>query len=154
MKRKIYPISLLLAFLVILSHEIIPHHHHDFDLNDFSNFHNHDEQYAPHKTADHHHHNVENQKHNHSNDTKKEHNHSFPFHHHISPTNGFDYLRIELIRNIVFDLPLLAVLNSFFKTSLSEPPELDFIRFTDKPFFISAFFEPGAIGLRAPPSIA
>ena len=133
---------------------MIPHHHHDFDLDEFLSFHNHDEQYSHHKTNDHHHHDVDNQKHKHINDSEKEHNHTFPFHHHISPTNDFDYVRIRLIRNIVFHFPLLTVLNSFFDTSLSEPPELDFIRFTDKPFLITTIFEPGAIGLRAPPSIA
>lgn len=133
---------------------MIPHHHHDFDLDEFSSFHSHDEQYSHQKTDVQHHHDVDNQKHNHSNDSEKEHNHTFPFHHHISPTNDFDYLRIELIRNIVFNLPLLTILDSYFDTSLSEPPELDFIRFTDKPFLITTIFEPGAIGLRAPPSIA
>lgn len=153
-KRKIYTISLLLSFLVLLSHETIPHHHHDFELDEFSSFHKYDEQYSHHKTDDNHNHDVGNQKHNHSNDSEKEHNHTFPFHHHISPTNDFDYLRFGSLRNIVFNLSLFTVLNSFANSSISEPPELGFIRFTDKPFFVTTIFEPGAIGLRAPPSIA
>ena len=154
-KRKIYAILLLLSFLVVLTHDIIPHHHHDCDTDALSSSHNHDEKYAHHEIADHHHNDEEHQNHNVSDDAEKEHNHTFPLHHHISPTNDFDYLRNELIRIIAFNLPLLAFLNFSSDTSLSEPPEICILQlFTDKPFFISALFKPGAIGLRAPPSIA
>lgn len=140
--------------MLVLSHEMIPHHHHDLDVDEISGLHKHDEQYSRHKATDHHHHDADGHKHNPSSNSDKRHSHGFPFHHHISPTNDFDYLRMNLLRNVVFDFPLLTVLKSFFDESLSEPPELDFIRFTDKPFYITAKFEPGAIGLRAPPSIA
>jgi hypothetical protein len=130
---------------------MIPHHH-DCDLDEFSSFHAHGEQSAFHKTD--HHHDADHEDHNNSNDTKKEKRRSFPFHHHISPTNDYDYLRIKLNTKITVNVTLLLVLNSYSDTSLYKSPELDFSRFTDKPFHISSIFEPGATGLRAPPSVA
>jgi len=140
--------------MLVLSHEVIPHHHHDSIMGEIYALHKHDEQDSRHKTTVHHHH-ADNQKHNSPQNPEKGASDRFPLHHHhISPTNDFDYLRMNVIRDVVFNFHLLAVINTFFQTVLSEPPELDFIRFTEKPFYITARFEPGAIGLRAPPSFA
>lgn len=140
--------------MLVLSHEMIPHHHHDLSVAEVSGLHNHNGEYSQQKKTQHHHHHDGTHQHNPSKNTENRHNHAFPFHQHLSPTSDFDYLRINVIRDVIFNFQLLTILNTFFESSLSEPPELDFIRFTDKPFYITARFEPGAIGLRAPPSIA
>jgi hypothetical protein len=36
MKRKIYAISLLLSFLVVFGHMMVPHHHHESFVIEFS----------------------------------------------------------------------------------------------------------------------
>jgi hypothetical protein len=133
---------------------MIPHHHHDFDVAGFSSFHDHSEKHSHHESDSHHHHDADDHHHKHSTDSEKEHNHPFPFHHHLSAANDFSCLRIELNKNLSVNIPLLTVLNSFCNTSIFESPELDLIRFTDLPFKIKTIFEPGATGLRAPPSIA
>ncbi len=133
---------------------MIPHHHHDPDLDKSSGFHNRNEHTSSHKSDNHHHHGADHQEHNHAKDSGKERNSAFPFHNHISPNNDFVYLMINTVSNPVSSFYLFKVVTSFFDPSLTEPPELDFIRFTNKPFLIASFFEPGAIGLRAPPSIA
>jgi hypothetical protein len=154
MKNKVYSIPLLLAFMVVLSHEMVPHHHHGCGMEIFSIFHNHTGQHPQHDTNPHQHNDFEDHGHKKSADSEKEHRHPFPFHHHLSATNDFDYLRYKLNKNLIVSIPLLTVSNAFKNTKLSEFPTLNYIRFTEIPFFIKSVFLPGAIGLRAPPSLA
>ncbi|MCA1745477.1 MAG: hypothetical protein LC643_07220 [Bacteroidales bacterium] len=150
MKLKIYSISLLLAFLAALIHEVIPHYHHDL------------EEYAlsfQSNNSDHHHSSTDfdplhHGEGNHHYDTEDAHPRNFPFHHHLSADGDFDYIRIHSNKDVHATFSFVAELSSHSKAIISAPPELDLIRFTDRPFLITTIFEPGAIGLRAPPSIA
>jgi hypothetical protein len=149
-KEKIYSISLLLSFLVILSHEIIPHNHHDLEEYSVS---------FQFDIYDHHHHadDTDHQHHGEKSfpqekESKKQHN--FPYHQHLSADNGFDYIRIVTKKGLNVAYSPVAVLFALDSIEIAHPPETGFNRFKVKPFLISTMFEPGAIGLRAPPSIA
>ena len=133
---------------------MIPHHHYDFGMISISRYFNHTEHQSYNDPEDHHHHDAEPHKHSHSSESEKKNNHPFPFHRHQSAINDFDCLRIEPNRIFQGNPVLLAVLNSFFANTLTEPPEIEFDLFKDIPFLIITAFEPGATGLRAPPSIA
>ena len=92
-KRKIYAISLLLSFLVVLSHQVISHHHHDTIAYEFStSLEKVDEQEHVHHDKHHHHHDSHEESDN-EKDTDKEHNHRFPLHQHVTTTNVFDCTR-------------------------------------------------------------
>jgi hypothetical protein len=150
MKNRIYAISLLLSFLVVLSHEMIPHHHEDLALN-FSVSCKHDE------VHEHNHHHKEGHQHNHNpkkEEKSKKHNHSFPFHQHVSATNDLYIIRPNLlesntqIRNILFlgcfEICRLEVL---------KPPNFEVDYNKEPPFLISSIFNLVAFSLRGPPAI-
>ena len=149
-KLKIYSISLLLAFLAAISHEVIPHHHPDIEEYVLSFQSNNPDHHHTSGAFNHSHHGEENHHH------KKENNHShnFPFHHHLLEDGDFDYIRIHSNKDVQVTFSLVADLSSIMHATVTPPPEIDLVRFTDKPFFIATVFKPGAIGLRAPPSIA
>ena len=152
MKQKIYSILLLLSFLVVLSHEMIPHHHHDFAVDKVSSLHRHSKEHFHYNDTDHHHHDT-GYRHDHSDN--EEHKHNFPLHFHVVAAK--DYIAVGHVVNNHnnFNLKTLAVLFTFNPFGqIKEPPNIDFIRYTDISFLINSIFEPGAIGLRAPPSIA
>jgi len=138
-KNKIYAISLLLSFLVVLSHEMILHHHHEpmadnlFDrqslVDSFGN--NSDER-----------------------NSTEEHNHPFPVHHHISSTSDFVSVRTNLQEtNPVNKISSLFLVSDVFQTDFFEPPGLLTNRYRDKSILISSSYYPGANALRGPPSI-
>jgi hypothetical protein len=150
-KNKIYAISLLLSFLVVLSHEMIAHHHHvDLALN-FSDMYEHDDDHErkhPHEGE-----------HQHNNDSQKEeksteHNPPFPFHHHISATNDFTIERTNLLESNtqIRDVSFL-VFTELFRIEFIKPPNLEGKLFKEPPFLISSLCNPEAIALRGPPSI-
>lgn len=139
--------------MIVLSHEVISHHHHDTMANisiiDAQNDkHSHD-----HNDMHNHHHNSPDKKNN-EKDSNENHNHPFPFHHHISTTNDFDYTRIN-ITNSYPEIQIITaslVLSAIFG-ELSEPPNLIVKRYRKKIFLIQSSFIPGAIALRGPPSL-
>lgn len=134
---------------------MIPHHHHEFDMDEISGNYDHPGHYSHHDSDSHHHHNdIEKKKHENTGEPAKGHNHNFPFHNHLSAANDFDFLRIKLNRNISINQIVLGVINTYPLHRIVRPPDIDIIRFTDIPFHIKSVFLPGAIGLRAPPSIA
>jgi len=150
-KIKFYAISLLLSFLVVLSHEMIVHHHHvDLALN-FSGTVEHDD--------DHEHKHLHEGEHQHNHDSQKEeksteHNHPFPFHHHILATNDFTIERTNLLEsNTQVREVSLLIYTELFRTELFKPPDLEGKRFKEPPFLISSLCNPEAIALRGPPSI-
>lgn len=151
MKRKIYAISLLLSFLVVLSHQVISHHHHDTLAYDFtSNIEKDDGQKHVHNDNHHDSHEEDNSQ----KDTDKDHNHPFPPHQHISATNEFDCTRtgIQQTNTSNHSIKIITVLCLFLR-DYSEPPNLTNYSFGESPFLINSLFEPGAIALRGPPSI-
>ncbi|MGV8830205.1 MAG: hypothetical protein ACWA6U_18005 [Breznakibacter sp.] len=150
-RLRIYSILLLLSFIVALSHEMIPHHHHALEEYVVS--------FQTHNTDHHHHHSDDGELFGHeedSQDAEKEnkHQHNFPFHHHLSSSEDFDYLRIDLNQKSVATFQVVAIHHSINLLIIVPPPEIDIIPYKEKPFFITSLFDPGATGLRAPPSIA
>lgn len=138
MKNKIYAISLLLSFLVVLSHEMI-HHHHELVADNL--FDSQSQVDSP----------VEKNK---DRDLSKEHNHPFPIHHHISATSDFVSARTNIQEsNPVNKISSLFGVSDVFQTDFFKPPILSTNRFGDKPFLISSNYYPAANALRGPPSI-
>ncbi len=150
MKNRIYAILLLLSFLIVLSHDIIPHHHDDLVLN-YTHTSKHDEE------CGHNHHHMDG--HHHSNDSKnekksKEHNYPFPFHQHFSASNDIYINRSSLIesctqiRNVLF----LAYFD-FFRIEIFKPSNLK-IDYNKAPtFLLSLICNLEAFSLRGPPAI-
>lgn len=151
---KIYSISLLLTFLLVLSHDMIPHHHHDVNLDMVSSIHKNSNPHSHHSEADHHHHDFEH-KHDHSEENDEEHEHRFPLHFHVVAAKDYNQVRQVVNGSDISKLNSIVNLYSFNRFGeFAEPPNFDFIRYTDLPFLINTIFEPGAISLRAPPCIA
>ncbi|GAO29661.1 hypothetical protein [Geofilum rubicundum] len=150
MKLRIYSILLLLAFLAALSHEMIPHHHHDLDNSVLSLRSTHPGHHHSSSDFDHLHHGEG----NHHHDSEDADASNFPFHQHLSADGDFDYFRINFNKDVQVPFSTVAVLSRSSNVRISPPPEMDLIRFSDKPFLITSIFKPGAIGLRAPPSMA
>tara|TARA_R110002050_G_scaffold85091_1_gene181555 strand:+ start:18309 stop:18761 length:453 start_codon:yes stop_codon:yes gene_type:complete len=148
-KNKIYAISLLLSFLVVLSHELIAHHHHDDLAFDFSTKYEHidDDDHGHDKDN---HHNHDSQKENES----SEHNHPFPFHHHVSATNDFNIERTSVlesnsqIRNVA-----LLIFAKLFLVEFSKPPNIEGNLYGEPPFLIPSLSYLEAFALRGPPAI-
>lgn len=153
MKRKIYAISLLVSFLVVLSHQVISHHHHDTTAYDITSNMVADGHKHEHNEKNHHHQDSH-QEEKSEKDTDKDHNHPFPFHNHISVTNDFDCTRANYQESNISNhsIKIITVL-CLFNREYSESPELSNYGFGDPPFLIISLFEPGAIALRGPPTI-
>ena len=153
MKKKIYAIGLLLSFMIVLGHEMIPHHHgYNFDIQDVATP---QPKHHSHHHSDGHHHHHKTTEQDKADNSRKNHDHPFPLHHHLSTDYGFDCIRIDLRKNVELQSILLMVLTTRLTDTEILPPEIEFLKyFANKPFRIKSIFEPGAIGLRAPPSIA
>jgi hypothetical protein len=128
---------------------MIPHHHHGA------------EEYALSFQSgnSHHHHSddfdlMSHYEEYHQHETEKKQQQNFPFHQHFSEDEDFDYIRINLKKDSDVTCKLVTILFKISDFKITPPPEIDITRFTDKPFLITAIFEPGATGLRGPPSIA
>jgi hypothetical protein len=153
MKIKLYAISLLLSFLVVLSHQVISHHHHDTLAYDFNaSLKKFDEHKHDHNNK-HQHHQDSQEEDNSQKDTDTDHKHPFPIHKHISPTNEIDCVRTnQASYNSNLSIKIVTVLN-LYHWGYSEPPNLTSYNFGEPPFLINSLFKPGAIALRGPPSI-
>lgn len=134
---------------------MIAHHHHDTMVNNFSHSPDQvDDKTHHHSDKHHHHHHDSDDEKPKKKDSEKEHNHPFPFHKHVSETNGFDYTRSNglesnsQVRNIIS-----YTVKDVFPDDFYEPPDLNQNIYEDKPFLITSHFKPGAITLRGPPSI-
>lgn len=152
-KKQIYAISLLLSFLIVLSHQVIPHHHHDTLAYDFTSNLEKDDAQKHARNVKHHHHDSHEED-NGQKDSDKDHDHPFPPHQHISATNEFDCTRtgIQQANTSNHSIETITVLCLFLR-DYSEPPNVTTYSFGESPFVINTLFEPGAIALRGPPSI-
>ena len=154
MKRQIYAISLLLSFLVVLSHELINHHHHDLKAIDLSLIHKQHEADDHHHGDKHHHHHDSAEDKKKQKNPKEEHNHSFPFHHHLSETNDFVLVRTNHTQsNSQYQINVLYLALEVLKSDVIEPINSTEKRYKDKSFLISSNYSPAANALRGPPSI-
>lgn len=140
MKNKIYAISLLLSFLVVLSHEMIPHHHDDLAL-----IHS-----VAHENDDDHEHKHDSQK----EEKSTKHSHTFPFHQHLTPSNDVCVERTRLLESsIQFRHVSYFVCTPLIRTDLSKPPNLEGKLYEDPIFLISSICSLEAFALRGPPVI-
>ena len=155
MRQRLYSILLLSSFLMILIHTMIPHHHHELMGNEISEVQSSTKHHSHHHDSDlDHHHKNEDRDHE-PKDASKAHNHPFPFHHHLNTATDLDYARLNLGEKSsvsVKTISILYALNSF--TVSTEAKGECLARLKDKPFLRKSIFDPGATGLRAPPSIA
>ena len=150
MKKEIYAISLLLSFLVVLGHMMVPHHHHESFTIEYSSKLNQQEAHS-HPHNGHHHHSHDDEE----NDNQADHNsdHGFPQHFHFSATDDFDLVRVNQTGKINYITNNLYLINSeLLPKRLFDPPNISPNTFSD--FFAKSQYEPGANGLRGPPSIA
>lgn len=196
-KLKAYSLTLLLAYLAILCHNVVPHYHHVISGGVHNVQHVHNLGHTQHQTSEgynnHQHNYHDHGYHHHSHEHPHEHphpknpnavtaynnqvtslythsladdhvtvsqpennhSHGFPWHHHISPANEFNYLR--LINKFISSSPDFSLL-AFFNDGDSCKaivPLLEQRRWCyEYPFLIYSRYEPGATGLRGPPSIA
>ena len=137
MRKNIIAISLIVSFLMVVIHEMIPHHHHDMedDIELFSHQHHTDTQGS-------------------SSETDHDNHFPFPVHHHLSASEGFDLVRVSknLEREITSPFCFI-VADHLLRIPDSEPPESTIlsdltIPKNSHPFIIS----PNA--MRGSPSIA
>lgn len=144
-KNKIYAISLLLSFLVVLSHGMIAHHHHEAMALDFSVGYVHDDDHEI--------------KHPHCHDSQKEnenpeHDHQFPLHHHISATNDVFIERTNLLESNIQIRDVCSLYYfELFRIAFYKPPKLAGRLYKEPPFLISSLSYLEAFALRGPPSI-
>jgi len=199
-KLKAYSLTLLLAYLAILCHNVVPHYHHVMSGGVYSVQHvhhhgqthnhaseilnNHTDNYHDH--GKHHHSHSHDHPHEHPHPTyspndvtadnsqvsslythslsdehvtvsqpENNHPHGFPWHHHISPANDFNYLR--LVIKFISSSPDFSLLAFYHDGDSCKAilPLLAQRRWCyEYPFLIFSRYEPGATGLRGPPSIA
>ncbi len=140
--------------MVALSHDLIPHHHHDMPVYVVSFQLDQTKEHGHLHDTDHFHHGESENHHVEITRNSESHHHNFPLHHHNLAGKEQDYLRAEFKRVCNPNLRFIAVLFTLNNLNLPPTPELDFVRFTEIPFFIKSSHEPGATGLRAPPAIA
>ena len=150
MKRQIYAISLLLSFLVVLSHELINHHHHEATAIDLSVIQIQHEADDHHHGDKHHHDNAEKEKE--QKDSEKNHNHPFPFHQHLLSTNDLILERTNLTESNTQNqnsglFYVLVVFQSYF----FEPPNLVKNQYRNKSFLIISNYHHVSNALRGPP---
>jgi hypothetical protein len=150
-KVKIYSILLLLSFLVFLCHEIIPHQHHDHTTEYSSNNSSNEEKHS-HGGKDHFHKSDLDEQHQGEPDEKDEQNHAFPLHHHFLASSDYDFIRLNSKNTISFQASLIQLfLAEKMSSGLLKDFDSRFSKIPEHPPRLKSKFEPGTIGLRAPP---
>jgi hypothetical protein len=139
----------------MVAHTMIPHHHHELMWAEISEVQSSTKDHSHHHDSDlDHHHKNEDRDHQ-PKDASKAHSHPFPFHHHLNAANDFDYARLNLGEKSSVSVKTISILYALSSFSVSTEAKGKYlVRLKDKPFLIKSIFEPGATGLRAPPSIA
>ena len=149
MKKEIYAISLLLSFLVVFGHMMVPHHHHEsFIIEASSNLNQQEAHSHPHNGNHHHSHDDEKEK-----QTTDHSEHSFPQHFHFSATDDFDLVRVNHTGRINYLTDIQSSIDAELLSKRVFNP-LNISSKTFSYFFVKSQTAPGANGLRGPPSIA
>ena len=137
---------------MMLSHEMIPHHHNN-DWNEISNPYHHTDKHS-HSHKDHHHHDEAGHHHGNTGEDEDRNNPLLPFHQHLNLSDGIDCIRFNFgekpsKKEKAFSFICLKDL----LWTIPPAVQTDRRRFVDLPFLITCTYKPGANGLRAPPSI-
>lgn len=150
-KQKIISITLLLSFLVVLTHEMVPHHHHEVMDNEISAAHKQTEEHAHHTKNDHHEHG-KSHSHDDSENPGPEHHQNFPLHFHSPTSSDYDFARAGGHNPGSTNLsPLIVVLHGHFSSPDPGPPDKKLLKYRDHSTPLFPSFLTGAIGSRAPP---
>lgn len=150
MKKRGISITLLISFLLVLWHMMVPHHHHESiaKINIAGTEH---VSHAHHHGIHHDHHNHEKQ----DSDSKESNDQNIPQHFHFSTSDSFEPLRINSIRHELLEQAnaTLAIVNLFSWNPDESYHTLEYINIWPIKTARSQN-KPGANGLRGPPSIA
>ena len=143
---------ILLANIILLAHSMILHHHHDYLAVEISSQSEFDNKHSHHDGNAHHDHNtVEDER---NNPLKKNHEHSFPQHFHAFISSDFTFTLINQsisLKNI--NQPIIIIFSEFEYCDIYSPADFKY-DYGNSKFRITSLFEPGAIALRGPPTIA
>jgi hypothetical protein len=154
MKMKFYSILLLVSFMVVICHEIIPHHHHDY-LTEYSSATSPKVEMHSHGGVDHFHKSDHDEQHQGEPDTKDKKNHAFPLHHHFLASSDYDFIRLNSNNTKPFQASLIQLfLTEKMSSGLLKDFDSRFSKIPEHPPRIKLKFEPGCIGLRAPPYLS
>jgi len=137
-----------------MGHQMIPHHHHDTVVFDFTHSHVEVEKHHHKHNGEHHHHDTH-ERSDDKKDVQTKHKHPFSNHQHVSATEDFDCTRTntQQTKSNIQSKNLFVSLSLLHKQKI-KPPKLNKCSFEEPPFLISLLSEPAAIALRGPPSIA
>ena len=130
---------------------MVPHHHHETSNTDNLSKNTHQTHSHHHNDTHHHHHESEEPE----NESENNADPGFPQHFHFSATNDFDFIRLNKIASNEVKLGNQNLITSqLFFWELDEPPIVILKpNFESERHFFTQY-EPGANGLRGPPSIA
>ncbi len=154
MKNKIYTISLLLSFLIILIHDAIPHHHESDSLVKIFCWNpiaenaelNYQSYHLP----------LEGESKQPLSQEGKCCEKDLPLHHHIAVTDNFSYVRSENVdvdAQIQVALSFLCVIE-LFSCNFTRHSVVELKRLVANDLFASSQFVPGTIFLRGPPVLS
>ena len=147
-KIKGYAIFLLISFLMVVAHGMIPHHHHDSPFFHVGEKHVHiSEAIHSHDNDEAHHHDI-------PAENSDEHQHSAPFHLHVSVVHGYDFLNIKSFSHNTIVIELPAFVFNQMSLRLIPPPDFEDFKFTAYPLIIPPEPALAAALLRAPPVFA
>lgn len=129
---------------------MVPHHHHEsFALEQFGEPNQQEVHSHPHDGTHHHDHDKE------ESDKESEHSteHSFPQHFHLSATDDLDFARVNQAGGINYIADIQDLISSEWLPEKPFCPDIISLNTYFALFTISQY-NPGANGLRGPPSIA
>lgn len=153
-KNAFYAISLLLSFLIVLGHELVPHQHDLFEYNVNNLAVEYQKQLHPNNNAEHEHHaghSAEVGHHESENNQKP----SFPYHNHFYSDTEFDYTRLNTNSTFSAKQSIQTItLHQTLGDEYTLTPGFTTYLCRKKPFLISASYQPAANALRGPPTIA
>lgn len=147
MNRKIYAITLLLSFMVVFGHMMIPHHHHEsFEVEFSGSVSNHSHTHNGEHYHSHHEEESENQHEEHSDQ-------NFPQHFHLSSSDDIELVRLNCSWTQDYKQVNQNLISSeLFIHTFFEPPIISGNAYTFFEIPSNPQFKPQANSLRGPPT--